>query len=150
MYLTLPCYSSSHQPRFWKLPQMLLTSGAGGVYWNIEWWLRIDPFKWSPTSMSNTYQVFCHLHLLWMCILFLPGLPLIFSTKLLEVSLSTCICPCHVTAALLSQAFGSFPLIPGTSKDANQSIVWCLRLKSHSSGLPHQYQTYIRRFTTFT
>jgi hypothetical protein len=28
----------------------------------------IDPSKWSPTSMSDTYEVFHHLNMLWMCI----------------------------------------------------------------------------------
>jgi hypothetical protein len=28
----------------------------------------IDPFKWAPTPMSDTYEVLNNLHMLWMCI----------------------------------------------------------------------------------
>jgi hypothetical protein len=45
----------------------------------------IDPFKWAPISISNTYEVFHNLHMLWMFI---------------------CTCLYHVTATLLCQAFG--------------------------------------------
>jgi hypothetical protein len=46
----------------------------------------IDPFKWSPTSMPDTYKVFHTLHMLWMCIW---------------------VNPYHVTAPLVGHAFGS-------------------------------------------
>jgi hypothetical protein len=28
----------------------------------------VDPFKWAPTPMSDTYEVLNNLHMLWMCI----------------------------------------------------------------------------------
>ena len=147
MYLTLQCYSSSHQPRFLEVASNVsyLWSWRGVLEHRVVAEDRpiqmVSHFNVKHISgvLPPSYAVDVHIK-----DLFLPGLLLIVSTKLLEVALSTCICPYHVTAALLSQAFGSFPLIPGTSRDANQSIVWCLRLKTHSSGLPHQYQTYIR------
>jgi len=43
----------------------------------------VDPFKWASTSISNTYWVFHHLHILWVCIM--------------------CICPYHVTATLVNR-----------------------------------------------
>ena len=46
----------------------------------------ILPLNWAPTSLPNTFKVFCILHMLWMCI---------------------CICPYHVAAPLIGQACGS-------------------------------------------
>ena len=50
----------------------------------------VDPFKWAPTSMSNTYKVFHNLHMLWMCI---------------------CMRRYHITTALVSKAFGLTPTL---------------------------------------
>jgi hypothetical protein len=46
----------------------------------------VDPIQIDLTSMSNTYNAFDNLHMLWMCIW---------------------MCPYHITAALIDQAFGS-------------------------------------------
>ena len=90
-----------------------------------------DPFKWAPTSISNTYKVFHNLHMLWMCMR---------------------ICPYHVTSALVRQAVGSYlSRNQFTSWEAHHSMMWWLKLQTHSSELPlpHQYQTHIRCFSTF-
>jgi len=64
----------------------------------------MDPFKWAPTWMSNTYNLFrnLHIHIMWKCI---------------------CICPYHVTAALVGQDFGIFPRILITPQ--GQTTVHC-------------------------
>jgi hypothetical protein len=49
-----------------------------------------NPSKMAPTSLSDTYKVFHNLHMQWMCIWMSPY---------------------HVTARLVSQAFGRYLLI---------------------------------------
>jgi len=90
----------------------------------------IDPFKWALTSISNTYNVIHNLHLLWMCIY-----------------MSRYHCSCQPSTS-------NFPRILVTSQEGGKSqhiviVHWFLRLYTHSSGPPHQYQTHKRRFKTF-
>ena len=81
----------------------------------------IDPLKWAPISISNIYEVFHNLHMLWMFI---------------------CTCLYHVTATLLCQAFGisqGFWLPHG-----GQPKVHC-----SDWGYRPILQTHITSFTTF-
>jgi hypothetical protein len=72
--------------------------------------------------------VFHKLHVLWMCI---------------------CICPYHVTTALVGHLL-KVAINSVTIQGANQtSVVWWLRLYTHSSGLLLQQKTDVRCFTTF-
>ena len=92
----------------------------------------VDPFKWAPTSISNTYNVIYNLHLLWMCIY-----------------MSCYHCSCQ-------PSISNFPRILVTSQAGGKAqhiviviVHWFLRLYTHSSGPPHQYQIHKRSFKTF-
>ncbi len=79
----------------------------------------VDPFTWALASISNTYKVLHNLHMLWMCAYMSPH---------------------HITAALVIQ---KLPRILVFSWGVNYSTVLYLRLYTHSSRLPHQYQTHM-------
>ncbi len=80
---SLPNRPCSHWPSFWKLPRILATS-RGQNKAKFSCWGSIDTFKMAPTSMSNTWDVFHNLYMLWMCIwMSLTTLPLLMLTKLI-------------------------------------------------------------------
>ena len=88
----------------------------------------IDPFKMAQTSMSNTYKVFCNLHMPWMCI---------------WIVLTT------LTTARIVKTFGiqnSGCLLRSKPQSETQLVLEAI---SHSKWLPHQYQAHIRCLTTF-
>ena len=66
----------------------------------------IDPLKMAHALMSNTYNVFDNLHMMWMCIWMSPY---------------------HFKAAPVCLAFGNF-IESWLPPEANHSILWLLRL----------------------